>query len=84
MIAIAKGSITEPDKLGPFIDNEKRVVEQLKAEGLMKAVYRRAAGTGTLSILEGESLDAMRERMNTLPFLVEGLMTLEYDEVYEI
>jgi muconolactone delta-isomerase len=84
MIAIAKGSITEPDKLGPFIDNEKRVVEQLKAEGLMKAVYRRAAGTGTLSILEGESLDAMRERMNTLPFVVEGLMTLEYDEVYEI
>lgn len=84
MIAIAKGSITEPDKLGPFIDNEKRVVEQLKAEGLMKAVYRRAAGTGTLSILEGESLDAMRERMNTLPFVVEGLMTLEDDEVYEI
>jgi len=84
MIAIAKGSITEPDKLGPFIDNEKRVVEQLKAEGLMKAVYRRAAGAGTLSILEGESLDAMRERMNTLPFVVEGLMTLEYDEVYEI
>ncbi|MEA2145703.1 MAG: hypothetical protein QOG59_1290 [Solirubrobacteraceae bacterium] len=29
MIAIARGSITEPDKVGPVIDDEKRVVEQL-------------------------------------------------------
>jgi hypothetical protein len=33
MIAIARGSIAEPDKLGPFIHDEKRVVAQLKAEG---------------------------------------------------
>jgi hypothetical protein len=66
MIAIARGSITEPHKLGPFIDDEKRVVEQLKAERVMKAVYRRAAGPGTVIIVEGESMDAVRERMNTL------------------
>jgi muconolactone delta-isomerase len=84
MIAIARGSITEPYDLGPHIDDEKRVVNQLKAEGLMRAVYRRATGPGTLSILEGESMDAIQERMNTLPFVVEGLMTLEYEEVYEI
>ena len=50
----------------------------------MKAVYRRAAGPGTIIILEGQSMDAMKERMNTLPFVLEGLMTLEYEEVYEI
>jgi hypothetical protein len=84
MIAIARGSIAEPDRLGPFIDDEMRAVEQLKAEGVMKAVYRRAAGPGTILILEGQSLDAMKERMKTLPFVLEGLMTLEYEEVYEI
>jgi muconolactone delta-isomerase len=84
MIAIAKGSITEPDKLGPLVDDEKRVARQLKAEGLMKAVYLSVAGHGTFSILEGESMDAMREGMNTLPFVVAGLMTLEYEEVKEI
>jgi uncharacterized protein YciI len=84
MIAIARGSITEPHKLGPFIDDEMRVVEQLKAEGVMKALYRRAAGPGVVIIVEGESMDAIRERMSALPFVVEGLMTLEYDEVYEI
>jgi hypothetical protein len=81
MIAIARGSIAEPQKLGPFIDDEMGVVEQLKAERVMKALYRRAAGPGTVIILEGDTMDAIRERMNTLPFVVEGLMSLEYKEI---
>ena len=40
MIVFARGSITDPDKLGPFVDGETRVVNQLKDEGVMKAVYR--------------------------------------------
>ena len=84
MLAIARGSITEPDRLAPFIDDEMRVVGELKDEGVMKALYRRAAGPGVVIILEGESMDAIRERMNTLPFVVEGLMTLDYEEVHEI
>ncbi|HWW91356.1 MAG TPA: hypothetical protein VNY35_11325 [Solirubrobacteraceae bacterium] len=84
MIAIARGSITEPDRLGPFIDAEMRVVGQLKDEGVMKAIYRRAVGPGVVIILEGKNVDAMRERMSALPFVLEGLMTLEYEEVYEI
>jgi uncharacterized protein YciI len=84
MIVFARGSITNLDELGPFVDDEKRVVKQLKDEGVIKAVYRRAAGPGTLLILEGESMDAIRERMDTLPFVVAGLMTLEYEEIYAI
>ena len=61
-----------------------RVVGELKAEGLMKSVYRRAAGPGVLMLLEGESEDAVRARMDTLPFVAEGLMTIEYEEIYEI
>ena len=84
MIVFARGSITNPDELGPFVDDEKRVVKQLKDEGVVQAVYRRAAGPGTLLILEGQNIDAIRERMDILPFVVEGLMTLEYEEIYEI
>jgi hypothetical protein len=39
-----------------------RVVEELKAEGIMKAV----------------------DRVDTLPIVVEGLMTIDYEEIYEI
>jgi hypothetical protein len=84
MMAIARGSIAEPQKLGAFVDDEMRVVDQLKAEGLIKSLYRRAAGPGVVIIIEGENMDAIRERMNTLPFVVGRLMTLDYEEVYEI
>jgi hypothetical protein len=84
MIAIARGSVTDPHKLGPFIDSAMRAVAELKAEGLIKSVYRRAAGPGTVLILEGDNMNAIRERLSSLPFVAEGLMTLEYEEVYEI
>ena len=84
MIVFARGSITNPDVLGPFVDDEMRVVKQLKDEGVIKALYRRAAGPGVLLILDGESVDAVRDRVDTLPFVVEGLMTLEYEEIYAI
>lgn len=84
MIVFARGSITNPSALAPFMDDEMRVVDELKREGIMTAIYRRVAGPGVLLMLEGPSLDVVQERMNTLPFVVEGLMTLEYEEIYEI
>ena len=84
MIGIAKFSITRPDALAPYRDDEIRVVGELKAEGVIKSAYRRAAGLGGYFILEGPSIDAVRERVATLPFVIENLMTLEYDEIYEI
>ena len=84
MIVFARGSITNPPALAPFMDDEMRVVGELKSQGTVKSVYRRAAGPGVLLMLEGHSLDVVRERVNTLPFVVEGLMTLEYEEIYEI
>jgi hypothetical protein len=85
MIVIAKGSIPRPDALEPHLDHEMRVLRELKAEGVIKSAYRRAAGPGFYFLLEGPSIDAVRERIDTtLPFVIENLATLEYDEIYEI
>jgi hypothetical protein len=85
MIVIAKGSITRPDALAPHLDDEMRVMRELKAEGVIKSAYRRAAGPGFYFILEGPSIDAVRERIDTtLPFVTENLATLDYDAIYEI
>lgn len=78
------GSITSPDELGPLIDDEMRIVKRLKDAGTIRAIYRRAAGPGVLLLLEGESIHAIRERIETLPFVIERLMTVEYEEIYEI
>ena len=85
MIVIAKGSIPRPDALAPHLDEEMRVLRELKADGVIKSAYRRAAGPGFYFLLEGPGIDAVRERIDTtLPFVIENLATLEYDEIYEI
>jgi hypothetical protein len=85
MIVIAKGSIARPDALEANLENETRVLRELKAESIVTAAYRRSAGPGFYFILEGPSIDAVRERIETtLPFVVENVATLEYDEIDEI
>ena len=84
MIVFARGSVPDADALGPYVDEETRVLGELKAEGVVRTVYRRANGPGVYLILEGSSVDAVRERVDTFPFVVEGLMSMEYEEVYEI
>jgi uncharacterized protein YciI len=84
MIVFAKGSVNRPDLLAPHVDDEMRVLRQLKAEGVIKSAYRRAAAPGVYVILEGSSIDAVRERVDTLPLVVEGLLRFDFDEVYEI
>jgi hypothetical protein len=85
MIVIAKGSVTRPDALAPHLADEMRVLRDLKAEGVIKSAYWRSAGPGFYFILEGPSIDAVREQIDTtLPFVIENLATLEYDEIYEI
>jgi hypothetical protein len=85
MIVIAKGSITRPDALAPHLNDEMRVLRDLKAKGVIKSAYRRAAGPGFYFILEGASIDAVREQIDTtLPFVIENLAQLDYDEIYEI
>ena len=84
MIVHARFFITHPDALAPHLDDEMRVLAELKAEGVVKAAYRRAAGPGGYFILEGTTVGAVRERVEALPFVIENLMTLEYDEIYAI
>jgi hypothetical protein len=85
MIVIAKGSIPRPDALAAHLDDEMRVLRELKADGVIKSAYRRAAGPGFYFILEGPSIDAVRQKIDTtLPFVIENLATLEYDAIYEI
>jgi len=46
MIVLATGSTNRPDLLAPHVDDEMRVLGQLKAEGVIKSAYRCAAAPG--------------------------------------
>jgi len=49
----------------------------------MKAVYRRAAPPGVYP-RGGSQYRLIRDRVDTLPIVVEGLMTIDYEKIYEI
>jgi hypothetical protein len=59
MIVIGKGSMIRPDALTPhIIDDEMRVVGELKAEGVVTSAYRRSDGPGFYLLAEGPSIDS--------------------------
>jgi uncharacterized protein YciI len=84
MIVFARGSIADPDALAPHREEEMRALAQLKADGVVKAAYRRSAEPGVFLVLEGSSVDRVAERVNALPFVVAGLMTIDYEEIHEL
>jgi hypothetical protein len=49
MIVIGKGSMIRPDALTPhIIDDEMRILGDLKAEGVVRSAYRRSEGQGSI------------------------------------
>jgi hypothetical protein len=53
MKLLARGSITDPSALAPYIDEEMRLVGEFKVDGLIKGIYRQATGPGVCLLLEG-------------------------------
>lgn len=83
MYFFAAGTIVAPDKIGPHIDEETRVLTELRKAGVVKTAFRRLTG-GVVSIVEGPNLEEVEAQLARLPFVALGLMTFDYDEVVEL
>jgi muconolactone delta-isomerase len=84
MYFFATGHITRPDDVGPHLQEEKRVLADLRQQGLVREAFTPVGGHGVISILQGPSLDEVRAQMNRLPFVAHGLMTFDYAEITEL
>jgi muconolactone delta-isomerase len=60
---------------------EDKVVNELRAEGVLSAGYRRTDGAGVLGIVHGADLDAVKAQLARLPFVAHGFSDFEYVEV---
>lgn len=54
---LATGAIVHPDKIEPLMAEESRVLNELRAEGIVTAAFRRVSGSGVVSFVRGDSLD---------------------------
>jgi len=77
----ATGHVTQPAEIGRYLEEEKRILAELREQGVVREAFSPAAGHGVISILEGPSLQDVQAQMARLPFVAHGLLTFEYTEV---
>jgi hypothetical protein len=80
----ATGTVSEPAKLGPYVDEEMKILADLKGEGVVEHSYRRSQAPGVLLIVNAaDAADAQRQ-LARLPFVTLGLLTFDLTPIYEI
>jgi hypothetical protein len=84
MYILATGTLTQPGQIGPHQQEETRILNELREQGLVKEAFRKAAGPGVIGILQASSLEEAQAQMHRLPFVALGLMTFEYTELIEL
>lgn len=75
------GTVTNPEGLAAFAEEERRVLDELKAEGTVVMALRHRDRPGALLVVEADGLDDAREKLGRLPYVAHGLLALEYAEV---
>jgi hypothetical protein len=81
MYFFVTGHVSRPGEIGPYLEDEKRVLGELREQGVVREAFSPAGGHGVIGILEGPSLQEVQAQMARLPFVAQGLLTFEYTEV---
>jgi muconolactone delta-isomerase len=63
------------------MEDEKRRIRELRDEGFIEQLFRRLDGTGAYLVVTADTTDAVHERLDTLPFVEIGIMTMQVDEI---
>jgi hypothetical protein len=81
MYFFVTATLIQPEKDAEFRDEETRVLNGLRAEGVVTSAYLRTDGGGLVGIVQGTDLAEVQTRLGRLPFVANGLMAFEYAEV---
>ena len=74
----------DPSKIGPYIDEEMKILADLKGEGVVEHAYRRCQGPGVFMIANANDLGDAQRQLGRLPFVALGMMTLDFTPVNEL
>lgn len=65
----------------PRMADEVRRVQELRDEGVVEQVFRRLDGTGAYLVAVADSAEALTAHLDTLPFVEDGIMTMQLSEI---
>jgi hypothetical protein len=80
MNVLAIGQLTGKD-ISPHIPAEREHVAKLRAEGFVQDVFVKADRTGPVLFLNDTDATDAERRLQTLPFIVEDLVTFDFIEL---
>jgi hypothetical protein len=81
MYFFVTATLSQPDKVEVYRDEEDRVLNELRAEGVVTAAYLRTDGKGLVGIVQGIDLADVKNHLGRLPFVAHDLMAFDYAEV---
>jgi uncharacterized protein YciI len=81
MYFFVTATMTHPEKAADYREEETRVLNQLRAEGVVTAAYLRTDGQGLVGIVQGADLADVKAQVERLPFVANGLTAFDYAEV---
>jgi len=84
MIFFGDARFTPGADYAPHLEDEKRAVNDMREQGFIIQLFRRLDDTGALLILEDDSPESATDRLNTLPFVRLGLMTIPVTEIEQL
>jgi uncharacterized protein YciI len=80
----ATGAISDPSKIGPYRDEEMKILADLQAEGVVKHAYRRSQGPGVFLIVNASDLEDAQRQLGRLPFVAQRLLTFDYTPISQM
>jgi hypothetical protein len=81
MYFFVTATMISPDNAADYRDEETRVLNELRAAGVVTSAYLRTDGQGLVGIVQGADLADVKTDVARLPFVANGLMAFEYTEV---
>jgi muconolactone delta-isomerase len=78
------GVVSEPEKLAPYKDEEKRAFGELRSEGVVVHAFRSSGEPTIYLIVDATTDEEAREQMARLPYVAAGLLTFDYVEVAQM
>ena len=80
----ATGTITDLDKVEPYLPEETRVLGELHAEGVVKNLFRLPGQPKVYLIVEADDVEEARRQVGRIPLVSHGLLLFEFEPVEKL
>lgn len=64
-----------------YLAEEKQVVAELQAEGILSSAYRKLDGSGVFGVVHCSDLAEAKAQVARLPFVAHGFLEFEFTEI---